>query len=258
MIELSNKTLTQLGTEAIIDFYKTIAVDQLKFPGIIALVTGIKSPFLNVVLDTRPIHKNNEALIKHISDFFAKHAVPWAWFIPTTATDNNLTDVGFSHLADAPAMYLDLSQTLPDNNLKDISIREAGHDDNLLEWIQPLHEGFPLENATTLEEDAYRKLNADLLHQGEHKLRHFTAYYQNEIAAAGTLFISEHSVMLHNLATKKRFQRRGIGTALAIHQMAIAKQLGFKHCFLDSSEEAFGLYQKLGFKVYGATKVYSK
>ena len=81
---------------------------------------------------------------------------------------------------------------------------------------------------------------------------------QNEPAAAGTLFMSENSVMLHNLATKTQFQRRGIGTALVIHQMAIAKQLGFKHCFLDSSEKAFGLYQNLGFEVYGATKVYSK
>lgn len=89
-------------------------------------------------------------------------------------------------------------------------------------------------------------------------MRHFVAYYQNHIAAAGTFFISDHSVMLHNLATKTIFTRKGIGTALTLYMMEQAKKLGFQHCFLDSSEDGFNLYRKIGFKVYSTTQIYSK
>lgn len=30
---------------------------------------------------------------------------------------------------------------------------------------------------------------------------------------------------------------------------AIAKKSGFKHCYLDASEEVFALYKKIGFEV---------
>jgi len=39
--------------------------------------------------------------------------------------------------------------------------------------------------------------------------------------------------------------------------MSEAKKLNYKHCFLDSSNKAFNLYHRLGFKTYGKTLVYS-
>ena len=81
------------------------------------------------------------------------------------------------------------------------------------------------------------------------------AYEAGELAAAATLFISRDAVMLHNLTTKKRFQRRGIASALILHQLNLAKKLEFKHCFLDSSKEGLKLYQDLSFEVYSRTRV---
>lgn len=62
--------------------------------------------------------------------------------------------------------------------------------------------------------------------------------------------------MIHNVATKTDFKKRGLGTTLTLHMMRIAKDMGFKHCCLDSSEEAFSLYNKIGFKVYCTTLIY--
>src|SRR3990167_7243974 len=102
--------------------------------------------------------------------------------------------------------------------------------------------------ASAILDDSYRKLNADILHNGEGKLRHFVAVYKGQIAGASTLFISSEAVMLHNLATKSAFQKCGIGTSLTLHMMAEAKNLGYEHCFLDASTDAFNLYKKIGFK----------
>jgi len=255
-IELNEPAITQIGIEAVTDFYKTIAVDKLQLPGIIAVVTGVNSQFLNVVIDTNRDANTSPEAIKTMIDFFAKYNVPWSWFVAMSATNNSLVEQGFSLLEKVPGLYFDLSSQLPEIHMEHISVQEVGSNDDLSQWIKPLNEGFPTTDGYN-DNDVYRKLNADLLHRGEGKLCHFIAYYKNELAGAATLFIGDNSVMLHNLAVMSKFQRHGIGTALALRRMAIAKQLKFKHCFLDASEDGFELYKNLGFKVHYLTKVYS-
>jgi len=63
--------------------------------------------------------------------------------------------------------------------------------------------------------------------------------------------------MLHNLATKIAYTKRGFGTALTLHMMQCAKEMGIQHFFLDSSADGVSIYQKIGFKVYSTTIVYS-
>lgn len=151
-------------------------------------------------------------------------------------------------------MYFDLSNKFSNIKNEFITIHEVNKNDDLKEWIQPQNEGFQIKEG----DDHYRKLNADILKKDSNKFRHFVAYYQNNVASAGTLFLSKDAVMIHNLATKTNFTKRGIGTALTLHMMRQAKQLGFKHCFLDSSEDSFNLYKKIGFKTYSTTTVYTQ
>ena len=251
-IELHNQTITKKGIAAIIDFYQTMSIDQLQHRDLLAFATGDNSPFLNVVIDTRPHREGSSDLIKPITDFFDKHHVPWGWFVVPGSHENDLLQQGFSLLEEVPAMYFDLSNLLPILKDERISIQELDNNDDLKIWIQPINEGFQVKD----NDENYRKLNVAILKSGSNTLRHFVAYYQNNIAAAGTLFLSKDAVMLHNLATKTAYKKHGIGTALALHMMEKAKQLGFMHCFLDSSEDGFSLYKKIGFEVYSTTLVY--
>lgn len=258
LIELHDDAITHIGTQAIVDFYHTLAVEKLQLPGLLAVVTKTDSPFLNVVLDTRADKENSQKAIELIDKFFIAHQVPWNWFITPLTSDNDLLENGFSWIEDVPGLYFDLTLDLPEMSSSSISIIEATAEDNLIDWIRPMQEGFPSEAQCSPENDTYRQLNAGLLHKGEKKLRHFIAYYQGELAGAATLFLSKDSVMLHNLAVLKKFQRKGVGRVLGLHRMAIAKQLGFKHCFLDASEEGFKLHKALGFRVYCVTKIYNR
>lgn len=252
-IELIDKSITELGVETIIDFYNTIAIDKLQFSGLNVFVTGADSPFLNVVIDTRKNEGFSSKIVNCMTDFFNSHQVTWGWFITAVAIADDIDKYGFEFLYQSPGMYFDLSNVLQLIQ-DDIVIKEAS--DDLKEWIEPLLEGFPNESGE--DDDVYRKLNAKLLLNGEKKLRHFTAYFNKEPACSGTLFLSVNSVMLHNLATKNKFRKLGLGTALTLYMMTEAKKLGYKHCFLDSSDEGFGLYRKVGFKVYCVTSVYKK
>lgn len=247
---LSNDpTITKMGVEAIIDFYRTIAISNLERPGLNAFMTGADSPSLNVVIDTRENAEFSSNTIELMTNLFKDKKVPWGWFITGISAAQDIEQHGFSLLYKSPGMYFDLSGSLPSTEIF-VEVKEAC--DDLQDWIGPLQEGFPSDDNC----EGYRKLNAKLLSDGQSKLRHFIAYCGKEAAASGTLFLSNKSVMLHNLATKNKFKHQGFGTALTLHMMSEAKKAGYKYCFLDASDEGFNLYARLGFKVYCVTSVY--
>ena len=256
-IELNDEQLTQKGICAITDFYRTLAVAEHYFSDAIAFATGMDSPFLNVLFDFRVDRTHSVNLIEAATTFFKQHASPWGWFITPASGSHDLIAQGFTLVEEAPAMYFDLSQAMPAMKSPSISIHELDENDDLSTWILPINEGFDVKEG----DDSYQKLNAAILNQGdqgEKKLKHYVAFYQNKLAAAGTLFLSHDAVMIHNVATKIAFKKLGLGTTLTLTMMEKAKRLGFKHCFLDSSEQAVDLYKKIGFKIYGATSIYSK
>jgi hypothetical protein len=250
IIEIKDQEIIKKGVESIIDFYCTMAVDQLHFPGLDAFVTGVDSSSLNVVLDTQGDSTCSAQTVATIKNFFNTHQVPWGWFVTPSSETSEVEKYGLNLTYKMPGMYFDLSGDV--HTVPDVEVKEAY--DDLSEWIKPLREGFPSNDNC----EVYRKLNADLLQKGESKLRHFSLYRENEAISSGTLFLSDHAVMLHNLATKNKFRKCGIGSALTLYMMSEAKKAGYKHCFLDSSDEGFNLYSRLGFKVYCITSVYER
>lgn len=68
-IDIHDQAITQRGVRAIHDFYHTLAVDERKYTQAIAFATGIDSPFLNVIFDSRPDRMDSKALIKEASHF---------------------------------------------------------------------------------------------------------------------------------------------------------------------------------------------
>lgn len=182
-IELYDDRITQKGVDSIIDFYHTIAINERKFSSAIAFATGIDSPFLNVIFDLRREKQNSSALIETATSFFNLHQAPWGWFITPASSKNDLAEQGFFLLEESPAMYFNLLELLPHAKSDFITIREIDDRDDLTTWIQPINEGFQSAEG----DDSYRKLNADILHKGENKLRHFVAYYKNKKVYCTTL-----------------------------------------------------------------------
>lgn len=248
MIELNNPAITQLGIESIIDFYKTISVDQLYLPDLNLFVSEIDSPIFNVVLDTCSINNLEPNTIAKVTDFFKRPDRPWTWFKTAISNTSNLDELGFQLDYESRSMYFDLDDKLSEITT-DLKIAEA---DDLREWIKPIQESFPSSDNC----QAYLKMNTRLFHEGKGKFKHFLGYQHCEVACSGTLFLSTNSVMLHNLATKPKFRNRGLGSALTLYLMQEAKSMGYRHCFLDSSEEGFNLYRRLGFKIYATILEY--
>ncbi len=251
-VEITDPLLIERGVAATLDFYATLAFDELQQKAMHAFITGIESPYLNVIFDLRKNPHTSAAQVEFFRNYFQFHSIPWSWFALSAGSHDSLHRHGLMLVDQSPAMYLGLTNTISQPELADFIVEEASPDDNLKNWIEPIQEAFPSEDNC----EGYRVLNAKLLNQGEKKLKHFVARYQGEVVSAATLFFHDDAVMIHNLATKTAFLKRGFGTAFSAYLLQYAKQRQYQHCFLDSSVDGFTIYKKLGFKVCYTTSIY--
>jgi N-acetylglutamate synthase-like GNAT family acetyltransferase len=252
-IELHDNSLIHTGLESVTDFYQTLSSHSKQFQDATACITGMNSIFFNGLFDNR-INKNESKELSQLAEqYFNQYQVPWAWFI-TPPSQNDLPELGYKLVEEAPAMYFDLTQPFREPETNSINIREVDCNSDFSEWIIPINDGFQVKEG----DDSYLILNVNVMKKHANKFHHYTAYKNGVIAGASTLFLTRNAVMLHNIATLTNYRKCGVGTALTLHMMKEAKKKGYKHCFLDSSEVAFNLYRKIGFKVYTSTLVYSK
>ena len=129
-VDINDASITQIGVEAIIDFYRTMAVESYQLPGLDAFVTGVDSSSLNVVLDTRPSGEFNFEIIEKMDQFFKKYNVPWGWFITAFAKSDDIEQHGFKLFYETPGMYFDLSRSIQDIDMTMFHIKMEDNDLN--------------------------------------------------------------------------------------------------------------------------------
>jgi ribosomal protein S18 acetylase RimI-like enzyme len=256
-VEINNEEILHKGHNVEIDFCKTMATDQLICDGLLTVTIGLKDPILNVVIDTQTTEQGIEPKITAVIDFFKRHDVNWTWIVgPLTKPENlahYLEQQSIVYLDKFPSLYFDLNNFLPEKLLERYDIREAQQDNDLSEWIKPVAESFP----TSDKGEGFRQLAAKLPHGKDTAFHHYMAYVEDRIVASSTLYVGpDDSVMIQNLATKHDFRKRGLGGALTLHSMIVAKKMGYKHCFLDASESGIGLYRKIGFQIYCFNQIF--
>jgi len=256
-IEIQDPQLALKGLRAATRFFEVLASNSKTYKNVTAIVTGIDSPFLNIAyldkIDTDEIHD----ICETVTEFFSHYQTLWTFVVTPLSQPVNLREYlqreKFGLLESVPCMYCDLS-TVNTALPSEIVVEELISSDNLLEWIKPICEGFGPGDDNGEE---FRKLNAKISQQ-DGIFKQFIAYSGNQVVSSGTLFMIEDMVMIHNIATKKDSLKKGYGTALTLKLMDVAKNLGYRDCFLESSESGYNLYRRCGFRVYGINDYYVK
>ncbi len=257
LIKINNPQITQLGLAADMDYYQSMSVAQFVSKGIVACITGVSDANLNVVIDTQITEDSILEKIDEVVAFFQPYKVNWRWVIgphsKPFALSYYLKQKGFTLLRNSPNMYLDLTQTnLPIIPLKNWEIREMQADDDLTDWFSPIQSVFSKRNRFK----TFQTIIAHLPHGPGTTFRHYVGYYRQQPVSSITLFISKRTIAVHNLATLPVFSRRGLGKKLMVYALSEAKKMGFKHCFLESSEKGYRLYRRIGFQVYSVYQNY--
>lgn len=240
-----------------IAFCLAMSKNSINRDGIIAVTINLPDPILNLVIDAQLNEKNVHQGIELALQFFKEQQVSWTWQVGPASKPANLASHlerhGLSLLDSFPSMFLDLDRLKHPEELDEgISIREVLPGEDLNEWIEPVREGFPSSDNA----EGFLAHCSALPYGRQDGFHHYVVRVRNQVVASGTCYIDREGALIHNLATKVQFRKRGYASALTFHIMRQVKKSGVRYCFLDSSREGIGLYSKLGFKAYCINHLY--
>jgi ribosomal protein S18 acetylase RimI-like enzyme len=255
-LEITDPEIQRIGHKAEVDFCLDMAIERLDCAGLVTVSIGLVDPILNVVIDTQIDEKDVHEKINIVEKFFKQRRIGWSWIVNSTARPitlpHYLRQHNLSFLDEFPTLYFDLDNAFEQPQTTTFTVSEAAATDELHEWIKPVCASF----GSSDNGEGFRLLSAKQAHGPGTVFHHFMVYQQNEVMASGTLYTGPESAMIHNLATMPDHRNKGLATLLTLYSMQEAKKLGYKHCFLNSSESGLNLYRRIGFKIYTTSEIY--
>jgi len=149
---------------------------------------------------------------------------------------------------DAPAMATDIDKLNWDNpRPSELRLKPIENDDQLLQWKQVFLDAFSIpEFAGQAWVDATRAVGI-----GETPWQLLLGTINGLAVCCGLLYCGAGVAGLIGLGTIPEYRRKGIGSAMQLERLRIARQLGYQYAVLFASEMGYSPYLKLGFKDIG-------
>jgi hypothetical protein len=108
-MSLINNSITELGLNIEIAFWRAMSKNELKYPGVTAYVTGVDDSSFNLVINTQVDEKNITEAISRVREFFKRYKLPWTWITHTLnhpkTIDRLLLAHGFQLIEDYRCIY---------------------------------------------------------------------------------------------------------------------------------------------------------
>jgi ribosomal protein S18 acetylase RimI-like enzyme len=144
-------------------------------------------------------------------------------------------------------MAADLSTLPPEVAIpSDLRIAPVDTPARLQQWLTPYTMGFGLmachKRCGAIEEAL--GLHPELPRQ------HYVGLLKGEPVASSTLFLGMGVAGIYNVATVPGVRRQGIGAAMTLAPMRVARALGYRISILHASQLGLSIYRRLGFTEY--------
>lgn len=214
------------------------------------------SPIFKGAWQARLTSQEVDAAIDHTIAWFKSQGAPFFfWWLDQ---DSQPADLGERLVAhgftvfeqNAPAMVADID-SLNWNNPRppELRLNLVASLDQLLQWKQVFMGSFGLpEFAGQAWVDATQAIGI-----GSTPWQLLLGTLHNEPACCGLLYCGAGVAGLIGLGTLPAFRRKGLGSAMQLERLRIARELGYRYAVLFASELGHSPYLKLGFKDTGRT-----
>lgn len=223
-----------------------------------AMKTGIQSADLNMVWSEKPLTSDDSDTIQHIKKHFQHAGLPfWWWIFPSTqsrTTIDLLTAADFSLIDTIPSMLADLTLLRDEEPCHSaISIICVQNPEELNLWEEVSFAGFDFPAET---KNQYHQFVGTFDLSPDAPQKFFLARINGEPAATSLLFLHDNAGGIYFVSTLARQRKKGIGLAITLAAMRVAKQAGVRFATLQSSPDGLRVYQQAGFKEYCRVEVY--
>ena len=212
------------------------------------------SPIFKGVFQANLSADKADSTIQETIDWFRQRKAPFFfWWI---GEDTRPTDLGARLVAhgfsvfekDAPAMAGDIEKLNWGNpRPSDLHLKPIENDEQLLQWKQVFLDAFSIpEFAGQAWVDA-----THLIGIGQTPWHLLLGTVHEQAVCCGPLYCSAGVAGLIGLGTIPEFRRKGIGSAMQLERLRIARELGYRYAVLFASELGYSPYLKLGFQDTG-------
>ena len=222
-------------------------------PDLLWVATDIPFPPFNGVVRARLRPETIAPTVTSTLQHFARRHVPMLWLIgPSTRPSDlsaHLIEFGLTHMADDPAMAIDLL-TLPIDLHVPTGFTSEVVDDlgTLRAWC-----GFTDQAVVA---DALFAWGQTLGLAPEREILHFLGRLDGRPVATATLVLGGGVAGIYNVMTVPDAQRRGIGALMTVRPLEVARARGYRLGILQSSKMGYPLYRRLGFQDYCRIGIY--
>ena len=222
------------------------------------LITDMPDHFLNLVICTELPQEGIEILVREALDHFrTRNIKKLSWLaeagVPAREIKRHLLANGLNFRESyATEMAVDLSAIPGDRPAPDgLEIQLVEDEASLRQWIHVASAGFgvPLE----MEEVWFEFFNYAACRIPFHT---YLGLLYDEPVATSQLCVSAGVAGLYNVTCLPEARKRGIGSALALHPLLAAREIGMKVGVLQSSAMGYNTYRRLGFQDFGQLSVY--
>ena len=195
----------------------------------------------------------DQAIVETIAWFKDRNAPFFFWW---TGNDTRPGDLGERLVAhgfsvfekDSPAMVAEIDKLNWDNpRPAELRLAPITNDNELIRWKQTFIEAFGVpEFAGQAWVDATRAIGL-----GKTPWHLLLGTLNSEPVCCGLLYCGGGVAGLLGLGTLPAYRRKGIGSAMQLERLRIARELGYRYAVLFASEMGYSPYLKLGFKDTG-------
>lgn len=218
--------------------------------GMLIAATGAPQEWWNVGFVTRPL-ADPAAKIREAADFFDERRQPFIMRIREgmdPASERAMEQQGMPYTDTIPGMVLDPIPPEPDRQTS-LEIRRVGDSAGPEHVVRIVAETFHMEP------DLVRRLIPMKLIEYP-GWRSYVGYADGEPAATSSLLITDGLAGVHWVGTREAFGRRGFGEAMTWHALREGKAAGCRVATLQSSDMAFPIYERMGFRLAAGYKTF--
>lgn len=216
--------------------------------------TAPQSPIFKGVFGANLVPEEADSIIEDTIEWFRARNAPF--FFWWTGADTRPADLGERLLShgfsvfdqDSPAMVADIDKLNWENpRPTELRLAPITNDEQLIQWKQTFIDAFGIpEFAGQAWVDATRTVGI-----GKTPWQLLLGTLQDQPVCCGLLSCGGGAAGLIGLGTLPQFRRRGIGSAMQLERLRIAREMGYQYAVLFASEMGYSPYLKLGFRDTG-------
>jgi ribosomal protein S18 acetylase RimI-like enzyme len=201
-----------------------------------------------------------EKRIDEVIEYFTTRNMPFFWLHnPGYCKPDNIGDIleahSFKKMEGTPGMAVDLEQIRDDRPTPPgLTVKQVDNEKSNRVFWKVWSEGYPMpEDVAAFDADSAEEIGF----YPDNPWKLFLGYLDGEPVSTSFIFFGGGVVGLYGVVTLPEARNRGLGTAMSLHALRLARSLGYRVAVLDATQQGIGLYRRMGFKEVSWPVIYT-